>query len=158
MSVNKHRPHVFILPEDDANLQIANGFVLEFPTRQIQRLPVAGGWHEVLIRFESEHIIGMEKYSERVMVLLIDFDRQTSRLDEAKAVIPAHLAERAFVLGAWDEPEDLTKDLGSFETIGRNLANDCRNNTDKVWGHDLLKHNADEVARFCERARPILFS
>jgi hypothetical protein len=35
MSVNRNRPHVFVLPEDDANLQLATGFVLEFPTRQI---------------------------------------------------------------------------------------------------------------------------
>lgn len=30
MSVNKERPHVLILPEDDANRQLANGFQLDF--------------------------------------------------------------------------------------------------------------------------------
>ncbi|MGA2594459.1 MAG: hypothetical protein ABSH32_31560 [Bryobacteraceae bacterium] len=158
MSVNRNRPHAFVLPEDDANLQLATGFVLECPTRQIQRLPVAGGWREVLTRFKSDHLAGMDKYPDRLMVLLIDFDRQDGRLGEAKAVIPEHLRERVFVLGAWDEPEDLTDDLGSYETIGRAMAEDCRNNTTITWGHDLLRHNADELARLCERIRPILSS
>jgi len=29
MSVNGHLPHVLVLPEDDANRQLANGFVLD---------------------------------------------------------------------------------------------------------------------------------
>ena len=28
MSVNRHQPHVFVLPEDDANRQMAIGFIL----------------------------------------------------------------------------------------------------------------------------------
>jgi hypothetical protein len=103
MSVNRNRPHVFVLPEDDANLQLATGFVLEFPTRQIQRLPVAGGWREVFLRFESDHVSEMNKYPERLMVLVIDFDGN-DRLEEAQKVIPEHLTDRVFVLGAWAEP------------------------------------------------------
>jgi hypothetical protein len=147
-----------VLPEDDANLQLATGFVLEFPTRQIQRLPVAGGWREVLSRFESDHLAAMDKYPDRLIVLLIDFDGQDDRLDKAKAAIPEHLMDRVFILGAWEEPEDLTDDLGSYETIGRAMGRDCRNNTNATWGHAMLRHNADEIARFCERARSILCS
>jgi hypothetical protein len=29
MSVNKYHPHVLVLPEDDANRQLANGFLLD---------------------------------------------------------------------------------------------------------------------------------
>jgi hypothetical protein len=29
MSVNKYLPHVLVLPEDDANRQMANGFFLD---------------------------------------------------------------------------------------------------------------------------------
>ena len=29
MSVNKYQPHVLVLPEDDANRQLANGFLLD---------------------------------------------------------------------------------------------------------------------------------
>jgi len=48
--------------------------------------------------------------------------------------------------------------LGSFETIGKALAHDCRDGTNATWGNELLRHNALEVERFCERARSILLS
>ena len=45
MSVNKYRPHVYVLSEDDANRQIANGFLLhpDLLARNIQALPEVGG-------------------------------------------------------------------------------------------------------------------
>jgi hypothetical protein len=156
MSANPYLPHILVLPEDDANRQLANGFLMEFPTRQIQPLRASGGWRKVLSRFESDHLSDMDKYPDRLLILLIDFDRRSGRLEEAKAVIPEHVKDRVFVLGAWDEPEDLPDDLGSLETIGRALARDCRHNTNTTWGHQMLRHNADELARLCERIRPIL--
>jgi hypothetical protein len=133
MSVNKHRPHVLVLPEDDANSEIATGFVKQLHRsfiRSIQVLPVAGGWLEVLTHFESDHLIGMEKYPGRCVVLLIDFDRETNRLGRAQERIPAHLKDRVFILGALTEPEALRRTLGSYETIGQALAKDCREETD----------------------------
>ena len=161
MSVNKHQPHVLVLPEDRANLQMANGFHLEVPwqrQRQMQVLPVAGGWNEVLNRLGSVHAMEMERCQDRFMVLLIDFDGKQERLTEAKAKIPARLAERVFILGALSKPEDLMKaNLGSYEKIGRALAKDCREETDTIWGHDLLRHNASELDRLRTCVRPILF-
>ena len=61
------------------------------------------------------------------MVLLVDLDAKGDRLRKVRAVIPAHLADRVFVLGVWTEH---LKGLGSFETIGRALAKDCRDGTD----------------------------
>ena len=49
--VNKDHLHVIVLPEDHANLQLANGFHKEVAytrERQMQVLPVAGGWMRVL--------------------------------------------------------------------------------------------------------------
>ncbi len=60
MSVNRELRHLFVLPEDDANLRLANGFHLEVAwnrQRQMQVLPVAGGWNEVLILFEDVHVV-----------------------------------------------------------------------------------------------------
>ncbi|MGA2659008.1 MAG: hypothetical protein ABSH34_16015 [Verrucomicrobiota bacterium] len=61
MSVNKYRPHVYVLPEDDANRQLANGFLLhpDLLARNIQVLPEVGGWHEVLDHFKSDYANGM---------------------------------------------------------------------------------------------------
>jgi hypothetical protein len=143
MSADKHQPHVLVLPEDDANRQLANGFLLDqsVSIRRIHVLPVAGGWRKVLNSFESEHVREMDRYSKRFMVLLIDFDGHEDRLAYAKSVVPVRLIDRVVVLGVLTEPEDLKKaGFGSYETIGRAMAKDCREETDTTWGHDLLQH------------------
>ncbi len=160
MSVNKNKPHVLVLPEDDANRQLANGFLLSVdPTRQrqMQVLEVAGGWMHVLKLFKSDHAFEMDRYPYRFMVLLIDFDDDTSRLGFVQADVPAHLADRVFVLGALSEPEALKPFLGSYETVGSKLADDCRTGTFTTWEHDLLKHNANELDRLRNHIRAILF-
>ena len=159
--MNKERPHVFVLPEDDANRQLANGFQRDhsLDTRRMQVLPVAGGWQEVVECFKTEHVPEMDRNANRFMVLLIDFDKKENRLDNVKAEIPDRLKERVFVLGAWHEPEDLRQSLGlSYEDIGLALAKDCRDNTEETWGHDLLHHNSGELERLRQHVRPILFS
>jgi hypothetical protein len=167
MSANKHLPHVLVLPEDDAARQLADAFKLELSqdvSRQLHVLPEAGGWPNVLGSFEGVHAGEMDRYPERFMVLLIDFDTKgaarlnEARLNEARRVIPEHLKERVFVLGARDEPEDLTRaGLGTLETIGRKLANDCREGSDTTWGHPELQHNAEELERLRALVRPFLF-
>jgi hypothetical protein len=159
MNVNRQKPHVLVLPEDDANRQLATGFLLDrsVASRSIQVLRAAGGWVKVLDRFKSDHVRGMDEYPGRFVVLLIDFDGKQNRLGRAKAEIPARLNDRVFVLGILTEPEKLRASLGSYETIGMAMAKDCREGTDAIWGHDLLRHNASELDRLRERVRPILF-
>ncbi len=159
MSVNRYLPHVLVLPEDDANRQLANGFLLGryLSARKIQVLEEAGGWNEVLERFLSDHVDGMNLYPGRCMVLLIDFDGREERLQVAKARIPGPLTDRVFVLGALSEPEALRPSLGSYETIGLAMARDCREETNITWGHHLLRHNVNELDRLRERVRPLLF-
>jgi len=158
MSANRYQPHVLILLEDDANRQLVNGFLLEVDfVRKIQ-FEEAGGWGKVLDSFRSDHIETMRRYTQRYLILLIDFDSKKDRYGRATEVIPDDLKDRVFVLGAWSEPEDLGKaGLGSLETIGKTLARECREETDAIWGHDLLKHNAAELERLREYIRPILF-
>jgi len=91
------------------------------------------------------------------MVLLIDFDGREDRLNTVRAAIPDRLKDRVFVLGAWSEPEELRLNLGSYETIGLAMARDCRDNTEVIWAHRLLCHNAGELGRLREHVRPILF-
>lgn len=161
MSVNREKPHVFVLPEDDANRQLATGFLLAVDwnrQRQMRVLEPAGGWKHVLDLFKSDHVPEMDRYPERRMVLLIDFDNNEGRLQNAKDAIPEHLVDRVFVLGALSEPEALKAALGfSCETIGSKMAKDCREGTDTTWRHDLLRHNANELDRLRERVGPILF-
>jgi hypothetical protein len=160
MSVNKYLPHVLVLPEDDANRQLANGFQLDpvLATRRMQVLEEAGGWQEVLNRFKTDHLHDMDRYDKRFMVLLIDFDGREDRLNTVKSTIPDRLKERVFVLGSWSQPEELRQYLGSYETIGLAMAKDCREDAEVTWAHWLLSHNADELNRLRTDVRPILFS
>lgn len=161
MSVNKLLPHVIVLPEDDANRELANGFHAQVDWnryRQMQVLPEAGGWTHVVDDFLVVHVGLMDRYPARLIVLLIDCDGDEQRLQRVKERIPGNLAERVFVLGALTEPEALRARLGSYEEIGEKLARDCRENTNETWGDALLEHNADELARLREFVLPILFS
>jgi hypothetical protein len=127
MSVNKYAPHVLVLPEDDANTQIANGFQLALPGqnfRKLQILPEAGGWTRVRDSFLSDHVAEMERNPNRYMVLIIDLDGRPERPQSIHDLIPPTLADKVFIVGAARTPEEL-KDLGSYETIGRALAEDC---------------------------------
>jgi hypothetical protein len=160
MSANKNRPHILILPEDDANGDIANGFVLALTqnTRAVQVLESAGGWLKLVDEFRSAHIAAVSKYESRHMVLLVDFDRHEDRRARVQEAIPGPLADRVFVLGVLSEPEELRKaGLGTFEEMGRSLARECRENTADTWSHELLKHNGGELKRMAPVLRPILF-
>jgi hypothetical protein len=161
MSVNKDRPHVLVLPEDDANRQLADNFHIHVDwnrLRQMQVLRPAGGWTNVLKLFESEHVVEMQRNPLRFMILLFDLDGSVERLKNAQAQIPEQLTGRVFVLGALTTPEALRRtNLGSYEDIGLAMANDCREGSDKVWSHELLRHNASELARLRELVRPFLF-
>lgn len=161
MSTNNFKPHVHILPEDRRNSQIANGFLLETSTQYaaIQVLDEAGGWIVALELFVSDHVPRMRAYPHRLMVILIDFDEDLTRIDYVKGKIPEDLAERVFVLGSKSEPEDLKRALAtSYEAIGSGLAKDCRDSTEILWSHELLKHNLGELSRLQESVCPLLFS
>jgi hypothetical protein len=161
MGVNRYRPYVFVLPEDEKNRQLANGFWLELDLirqRQMQVLQVAGGWPKVTELFNVTHIDEMRRYPEQRMILLIDFDDRENRFDTVWKAVPTDLSDRVFILGAQGEPEDLQRaGLGFPETIGNALAKDCREETDTIWGHDLLRHNAIELDRLRKHVHPILF-
>jgi hypothetical protein len=160
MAPNSELPHVLVLPEDDANRQIANGFHLNVAWqrhRQMQVLPVAGGWTHVIDEFQSKHIQLMRNCPARIMVLLIDYDGQTARLGTARASVPADLVDRVFILGALTRPEQLKPRLGAYEEIGAAIANGCREGTGQVWEDGLLRHNAKEVERLQNLLCSILF-
>ena len=150
-----------MLPEDDANNQIANGFIQDpnLNLRTIQILPPVGGWKKVVDTFRDVHAHEMRRCPERRIVLLIDFDRNYEKRLTCIQEISPELVERVFVLGALSEPEDLKRNIGkSFEKIGEALSQDCVGNTREVWGHDLLKHNETELNRMILSVKPFLFN
>ncbi|MDM8556443.1 hypothetical protein QUF75_17095 [Desulfococcaceae bacterium HSG7] len=162
MSVNKYKEHILVLPEDDANRQIANGFLLNpnLDERAIQILPPSGGWKKALDSFTNNHLSKMRQYTLRTFLLLIDFDLNEDRFGNVQNEIPDDLIDRVFVLGSQSEPEELKKgiaNVNNFEAIGKALANDCVNKTYRIWGHKLLKHNQKELDRMIASVKPFLF-
>jgi hypothetical protein len=159
MSVDKYSPHVYVLPEDDANRQLATGFRLGLSNklRKMKVLEGAGGWQKVLDCFKEEHVPEMDRNAKRFLVLLMDFDEREDRTVKVRAAIPERLRERVFVLGIWSEPEKLRPTLGPYETIGGKLAAECRDNTRVSWDDPLLRHNVGELERLQKHVRPILF-
>jgi hypothetical protein len=160
--INKYKKHILVLPEDEANIQIANGFVLHpnLDDRAIQVMPPLRGWKKVVEAFTEEYAPEMMgKYSDRMIVLLMDFDNNyESRLSYVKDQIPEELKARVFVLGVLSEPENLSRDIkNNFEQIGEALAKDCPDKTKELWEHNLLKHNKRELDRMPSYVKPLLF-
>ncbi|HVK64952.1 MAG TPA: hypothetical protein VM694_10770 [Polyangium sp.] len=152
MSVNRHKQHWLILPEDDANRQIANGFFLVFPDRNIQREHPADGWGHVRDAFKRQYNRVMQKYPECLMVLLVDFDNQADRRAAVTSEVLDSLRDRVFVLGSYVHPEKLKSALGmSYEKIGKSLARECVEGTGDTWGHPLLRHNSRDLMRIRKR-------
>ena len=159
MSVNNYRPHLLVIPEDDANRQLANGFVLEVRHhRRVQVLVEAGSWSHVCDDLLTNHQLSMRKFPKRHVLLLLDFDNQTDRRVGVEQRIPSELRDRVFVLGVRSEPEKLKQaKSSSFEEIGRCLAVECRDGLRELWKDELLRENFAELARLEASVRPFLF-
>jgi len=161
VSVNVYKPHVIVLPEDDADRQIANGFLLDpsIKPRNIQVLNPAGGWPKVLGSFLEDHVANLRKWPKRHLVLLIDFDNLVdSRTEQFVSQFPPDVQDRVFLLGTKGEPEPLRKQHGdSFENIGKALAAECYRDETKLWNHPLLAHNEAERSRLNDKVKSILF-
>lgn len=156
--INRFTPHLLILPEDDANREIVNGFLKEnrLIQRCIQVLPIAGGWGKVLSKIPT---CQLERFGERRLLLLIDFDDDVTRRDQlVRDNIPEQIKNRVYCLGVRSEPEKLRNSCKmSFETIGNTLAAECAEGKYRLWKHELLAHNEAELSRLLVDVRPFLF-
>lgn len=160
MTVNREKEHLLVLPEDDANRQIVIGFIndLNVNNSVIQVVPIADGWKKAVEQLTNDYGPGMRKYLKRRIVLIIDFDKNENRFSYVDSHIPEDLKERVFVLGVQSNPEKLKSDSRkSFEEIGKSLAQDCSDNPNELWGHNLLQHNKGELDRMASSVKPWLF-
>ncbi|NTV08305.1 MAG: hypothetical protein HGA81_06855 [Chlorobium limicola] len=166
---NLYKPHLLVLPEDEANQQLVNGIIKSqnINYRAVIIDKPLGGWKDVIKKYIEDEVPKMREYDLRIAVLLIDFDCDTinksteNRLNQVIKKIPEDLRDRTFVLGTLDEPEALKKKLKfslSLEKIGETLAEDCPDKQNPLWNDDMLKHNAPELKRLVESAKHFLFS
>jgi hypothetical protein len=162
MGLNKKQPHLVILPEDDANRQLSDGFLqnLNVNADAIRILEPAGGWIKVIEQFTNKQIQFMRKFPERRIVLLIDFDNVNlvNRISFVKNRIPQDLQSRVFILGVNPDPETLRRSTEkTFEAIGETLAEECYNDSRALWNHVLLEHNDSELQRIGASVKSFLF-
>ena len=158
MALNRERPHLLVLPEDDATRSIANSFV-DACTGQMQVLNAERGWSHVLETFKSDHIAQLRKYQHRHLLLLIDFDDDhPARLVHFQNAIPPDVGDRVYVLGALTEAETLKREAGKkFGPLGQALAQGCYEDDYSLWQLGQLQHNANELQRLKNNVKPFLF-
>ena len=160
--MNRYQPHVFILPEDDCDRQLADGFVLHDQVRspRVQVLPPAGGWFEVLKTFKTEYITSLTRFPLGFLIMLIDFDgAYATRRAAFEAEIPDGLKERVFVVGVKETPEVLRQRFGkSYEQIGLDLADECYSGSETLWSDDHLRHNNPDFTRLFTPVKPLMFN
>ena len=159
--MNRYKEHVYVIPEDDCDRQLAVGFELhdQVKSPRIQVMEPGGGWQEVLKVFQTVYIKRLREDPLGHVVMLIDFDGQyVNRRAAFAAAIPPDLQQRVFVIGASNTPEDLRTALGNgFEQIGNDLADDCFAGTQTVWSHPQLIHNDPDRQRLVQVVKPFLF-
>lgn len=82
MSGNKYRPHICVLPEHDADRQIANGFLTNFNValKSIDTLPIGNGRGRVLEEFLHNHAKPVRRNTVSYFILLFDFDAKLEQL------------------------------------------------------------------------------
>ncbi len=160
--MNKFVQHILVIPGDEADREIAGGFVNHerVDDRRIQVVPVARGWPNVLTTFEDEYIPRLRKYPLGHVVMLVDFDDQgVVRMARFQQVIPDDLTGRVFVVGSSRNPEALKDALRlSAEQIGWQLAEDCALGGAGLWQHEQLQHNAGERERLATAVQAFLLS
>jgi hypothetical protein len=156
MSVNRFREHVIVVPEDDADRQLALGFVLHAAVNRthIRLDGIADGWPNLLRRLREEYIGHLRRFPGGHVVLLMDFD---DRIEERRRALENLVAEfddrgqwegRVYLLGAAKDPEQLVREFGTHETrIGERLADECFREKFEWWDDELLAHNRETRER-----------
>ena len=159
--MNRHPPHVYVIPEDDADRQLAEGFVEHFDVdeRRIKVMPPARGWPNVLKLFEDKYIRTMQNNPHTHVVMLVDFDGCVpERRGKFEVAIPEDVKARVFVIGSLDDPETLKRMLKkSLSQIGTLLAGDCAADTVGHWNHEQLQHNDSERQGLVRTIKSFLF-
>jgi hypothetical protein len=159
MSCNSHKPHVLVLAEDEPYRKLAAGFVDHHDIKSVIRAEVCGGWTSVFDQARQE-IRQMHKFKERILVLLMDFDRnyeaRKQRLDE---IVPPDLKDRVFLLGANVESEDLKRNFQSSShfNVGKKIADACVRSPVVLSETPQLTNSIQEMRRLRSKVENFLF-
>lgn len=108
MSANNYKPHLKVLCEDKINQDMMRGFAMGVfnASQHIDIIQdVAGGCHKAKILLENIWVDKLLKYPTMFLLIIIDFDKDISRITYMRENLPEELKDRVFILGCFDEPE-----------------------------------------------------
>lgn len=159
MTVNKYKPHLFVIPEDDADRQLANGFVLHHEVSgEVQIVKEAGGWIKVIETITEEYVPLLKQNPNAHVLGIIDCDNDGERIKKLLDDFPSDVQDRIFLLGVFDDPQQFKISVQKpFETIGETLAEECFTEELHLWHHTHLQHISTEIERAKRCLKPIVF-
>lgn len=158
MSVNREKPYLIVLFEDDAYKDLFMGFEFSMQ-KQISQRPVCGGFDSVHLLLTNEKSIllkELNKFPKAYVLALIDADSdnyphsQKGKIDTLKTAIDVKYQDRVFIIGSKIEAEDIKQVIigqGKWKTVSQKLEDSCKNDHCQLWQDDMLKHNLDEISR-----------
>lgn len=182
MSANKALPHLLVLPEDDANRDLAKAFLDAIGhSRQVQVIGYPRGkrglgWDKTINELIGEYAPRMRRHPHAYALLLIDFDGDPERSKFVRERLQQQrcgdVAERVFVLGSLNDPEDLlnklkrdslglidSEKISNKQDIGKKLAVDCRDGSEGLWSTNSFvttlpnsSVSANRCGRSCSRS------
>ena len=160
MSVNKYKPHLYIIPEDSVDRQLANGFVLHYEVNgEVQIINESGGWPKVIDAIMNVYVPILRRYRYAHVIGIIDCDNWENRIQKKLDQFPDDVRDRIFLLGFIKDPEKFKESvpISSYEKIGEKLAEECFEDSLELWNHEHLKHISSEIERAKSSLRPIIF-
>lgn len=160
MAVNVYRPHIYVIPEDDADRQFADGFELDgrLIPLAMQVMPIAGGWLKVIDKILEDYVPRVRNNPNTHIVGIIDCDGRPDRISTQLARMPADVRDRVFLLGTLDDPQAFKNLVRlTYEKIGIKLADECYRRNFSLWRHEQLAHIHEEISRAAVALRPVLF-
>lgn len=181
--MNKNVWHLEIVPEDEAYVDLANGFVRMLPQnvqRRIRIYPAQGGYKNAYAK--AEELLG-SRSEKRILLVLTDFDSSSvpydvasddvviaARVDKARGVCSKDVFCQTFVVGPLQEAENLCQELSgrkpavprpdvmaenSLVKIGMLFASNNMVCDESLWECEQLRHtyNKEQLENLCALLR-----
>jgi len=149
--VDKFKPHLFIVPEDDADRQIAVGFQMHLEAKgEMQIVDVARGWLKVVGVIKDEYVPLLKNNLNSHVLGIIDCDKDADRIAEQLENFPEDIRNRIFLLGVRSAKMH-------FAEIGEKLADECYKDELDLWNHEMLSYSSSEALRAKDVLRELVF-
>jgi hypothetical protein len=150
MSVNWYKPHIILVPEDEAIHRIAVEFrkAMIFQDVRWHVDEYKGGWIKVVESLAGEVQVQLSK-PHRIMIALIDFDgHPEARRNYFFSELPESVHDRIFLFGLRGQAEDLKRSMGlSLSEIGITINRACLEGDLSPWDNEQLAVNKSELER-----------